>query len=77
MYGRKLTVISLLMVGIIAGKKTSACPEPWTGRWGKKFKKSFRDFHKFPNHKGSDCISYETLYKESYCMTHINAEFVL
>ena len=62
MYGRKLTVISLLIVGIIAGKKRSACPEPWTGRWGKKFKKNYRDFFKFPNHKGSDCISeYETL----------------
>ena len=55
MIGRKLAIRSLLILGLAAAdKRTGTCPEPWTGKWGKKFKKSFRDFFKFPDHKGTE-----------------------
>ena len=47
-------ISAILIVGVIADERT--CPEPWTGKWGKKFKKSFRDFFKFPDHKGTDFL---------------------
>jgi len=58
MIGRKLAISSLLILGLSAGEKTDNCPAPWSSKWGKKFKKSFRDFFKYPNHKdGNDaCI---------------------
>ena len=49
---RKISAI--LILGAVADERT--CPEPWTGKWGKKFKKSFKDFFKYPDHKGTDFL---------------------
>ena len=49
---RKISAI--LILGVIADERT--CPEPWTGKWGKKFKKSFKDFFNYSDHKGTDFL---------------------
>ena len=54
MIDRKLAISSLLILGLSAGERTDNCPAPWSSKWGKKFKKSFRDFFKYPNHKGTE-----------------------